>query len=103
MRAQRYLFWRLDLRHFDHGYAVTSRSAQGLTAERALSHSDTCVHLDLLSSRFGYVAVSRASHEATIITDDVSRLARQLETVVSKTAAFEINQSACVGQGLGMG
>ncbi len=49
-------------RHFDHGYAVTSHSSQGLTAERVLIHADTRVHPDLLNSRFGYVAVSCASH-----------------------------------------
>src|SRR5579863_9071691 len=42
-------------RHFDHGYAVTSHSAQGLTAERVLINADTGVHPDLLNSRFGYV------------------------------------------------
>ena len=89
-------------RHFDHGYAVTSHSAQGLTAERVLIHADTSVHPDLLSSRFGYVAVSRASHVATIFTDDVNRLAQHLGIEVTKTAAFEINQSVSIGQGLGM-
>ena len=91
-----------DHRHFDHGYAVTSHSAQGLTAERVLIHADTSVHPDLLSSRFGYVAISRASHEATIFTDDVTKLAQHLGTEVTKTAAFEINQSAHIGRELGM-
>jgi conjugative relaxase-like TrwC/TraI family protein len=90
-------------RHFDHGYAVTSHSSQGLTAERVLIHADTSVHPDLLSSRFGYVAVSRASHEATIFTDDAARLAQNLATEVSKTSALEINQSVSIGRGLGMG
>ena len=91
-----------DHRHFDHGYAVTSHSAQGLTAESVLIHADTSVHPDLLSSRFGYVAVSRASHEATIFTDDVTRLAQQLGTEVSKTSALEINKPLSIGQELGM-
>ncbi|MGB6130386.1 MAG: MobF family relaxase [Acidobacteriaceae bacterium] len=90
-------------RHFDHGYAVTSHSAQGLTAERVLIQADTSVHPDLLNSRFGYVAVSRASHEATIFTDDVSRLAQQVGTEVTKTAALEFNQTVRVEHGLGMG
>ena len=92
-------------RHFDHGYAVTSHSAQGLTAERVLIHADTSVHPDLLSSRFGYVAVSRASHEATIFTDDVSRLAQQLGTEVSKSCALELvqNLSPAREQSIGMG
>src|SRR5206468_4208040 len=78
-------------RHFDHGYAVTSHSAQGLTAERVLVNADTGVHPDLLNSRFGYVSISRASHEATIFTDDVSKLSPQLSADVSKTSALEIN------------
>jgi conjugative relaxase-like TrwC/TraI family protein len=77
-------------RHFDHGYAVTSHSAQGLTAERVLINADTGVHPDLLNSRFGYVAVSRASHEATLFTNDASRLRQQLETEVTKSAALEM-------------
>ena len=43
-------------RHFDHGYAVTSHSAQGLTAERVLIHADSNIHADLLNARFGYVS-----------------------------------------------
>jgi conjugative relaxase-like TrwC/TraI family protein len=31
-------------RHFDHGYAVTSHSAQNLTAERVIVNADTSVH-----------------------------------------------------------
>jgi len=89
-------------RHFDHGYAVTSHSAQGLTSERVLIHADTSVHPDLLNSRFGYVAVSRASHEATIFTDNAAKLGQQLGTEVTKTAALETNQSVFIGQGLGM-
>jgi ATP-dependent exoDNAse (exonuclease V) alpha subunit len=95
-------FDAVEHRHFDHGYAVTSHSAQGLTAERVLIHADTSVHPELLSSRFGYVAVSRASHEATIFTDDVTRLAQQLGMEVSKTAALEINQTVSIGHGIGL-
>jgi conjugative relaxase-like TrwC/TraI family protein len=90
-------------RHFDHGYAVTSHSAQGLTAERVLVHADTNVHPDLLSSRFGYVAVSRASHEATVFTDDFTRLTQQLGIEVTKTAALEVTAPVSMGQALGLG
>ncbi|MFP5229531.1 MAG: MobF family relaxase [Acidobacteriota bacterium] len=92
-------------RHFDHGYAVTSHSAQGLTAERVLINADTGVHPDLLNSRFGYVAVSRASHEATVFTDDVIRLAQQLGIEVSKSSALEATQdlSAARDQVIGIG
>ena len=73
-------------RHFDHGYAVTSHSAQGLTAERVLIHADAGVHPDPLNSRFGYVSISRASYEPTISTNNVSWLDRQFQTEVKKSA-----------------
>jgi conjugative relaxase-like TrwC/TraI family protein len=89
-------------RHFDHGYAVTSHSAQGLTAERVLINADTGVHPDLLNSRFGYVSVSRASHEATVFTNDASRLGRQLSTEISKSSALEFAEEPAVRQEIGM-
>jgi ATP-dependent exoDNAse (exonuclease V) alpha subunit len=80
-------------RHFDHGYAVTSHSSQGLTAERVLVNADTGVHPDLLNSRFGYVSVSRASHEATVFTNDAAKLGQQLGSEITKTSALEIAQN----------
>jgi conjugative relaxase-like TrwC/TraI family protein len=96
-------FSATEHRHFDHGYAVTSHSAQGLTAERVLVHADTRVHPDLLNSRFAYVSISRASHQATLFADDMAKLGSQLGTDVSKTSALEVNQSQSVGLGIGMG
>jgi ATP-dependent exoDNAse (exonuclease V) alpha subunit len=77
-------------RHFDHGYAVTSHSSQGLTAERVLVNADTNVHPDLLNSRFGYVSISRASQEATLFTNDMAKLGPQLSADVCKTSALEV-------------
>jgi ATP-dependent exoDNAse (exonuclease V) alpha subunit len=90
-------------RHIDHGYAVTSHSAQGLTAERVLINADTGVHPELLNSRFGYVSISRASHEATLFTDNLDKLIPQITADVSKTSALEMNQSASIAQGIAMG
>jgi hypothetical protein len=90
-------------RHLDHGYAVTSHSSQGLTAERVLVHGDTSVHPDLLNSRFAYVSISRASHQATLFTDDMAKLRPQLGADVSKTCALEINQTLSLAQGIGLG
>ena len=90
-------------RHFDHGYAVTSHSAQGLTAERVLINADTGVHPDLLNSRFGYVAVSRASHSVTIFTDQAHRFDQRLATDVTKSSALEITQSSSVTRDQSMG
>jgi ATP-dependent exoDNAse (exonuclease V) alpha subunit len=47
--------------HLDYGYAVTSHSSQGQTADRVLIHVDSeQAHSQLLNSRFAYVSVSRA-------------------------------------------
>lgn len=54
-----------QMRHLDHGYAVTSHSAQGLTADRVLVHVDTGIHPQLVSDPFAYVSISRASQDAT--------------------------------------
>jgi ATP-dependent exoDNAse (exonuclease V) alpha subunit len=92
-----------DHRHFDHGYAVTSHSSQGLTTDRVLVHADTNVHPDLLNSRFGYVSISRASHEATLFTDDMTKLSPQLSADVSKTSALEVaHQAPSIAQGIEM-
>jgi hypothetical protein len=50
-----------------------------------------------------YVSISRASHEVTLFTDDVAKLEPQLGSEVSKAPALEINQSASIAQGIGMG
>lgn len=78
-----------DMRHLDHGYAVTSHSSQGLTSERVLVNMDTEVHPELMSSRFAYVSVSRASHDVQIYTNDAANLAESLSRDVSKTSAID--------------
>jgi ATP-dependent exoDNAse (exonuclease V) alpha subunit len=80
------------MRHFDHGYAVTSHSAQGLTSERVLVNMDTAVHPELINNRFAYVSVSRASHDAQIFTNDLTKLAESLSRDVSKASALEIHK-----------
>ncbi len=91
-----------DHRHFDHGYAVTSHSSQGLTAERVLVHADTGVHPDLLNSRFAYVSISRASHDVTLFTDDMAKLGPQLAADISKSSALDISPDHSVGEGIGI-
>jgi len=88
----------LENRHFDHGYAVTSHSAQGLTADRVLINVDANAHPDLINSRFAYVAVSRAQHTAQIYTNDSGSLEARLGNDVSKSAA--VTPSATLEQGI---
>jgi hypothetical protein len=61
------------------------------------------LHPDLLNSRFGYVSISRASHEAPLFTNDMTKLSPQLNADVSKTSALEINQPPSVSLEIGMG
>lgn len=78
------------MRHFDHGYAVTSHSSQGLTAERVVVNIDTEVYTELINSRFAYVAISRASNHAEIYTSDIASLASKLSHTASKSSAITL-------------
>jgi conjugative relaxase-like TrwC/TraI family protein len=74
--------------HLDHGYAVTSHSSQGQTAERVLIHVDTeLAAKDLLNSRMAYVAVSRGAEDAQVYTNDRTKLPEALGHDVSHESA----------------
>ena len=66
--------------HIDHGYAVTSHSSQGQTAERCAEiHADTELGAkDLLNQRTAYVSVSRGQWDAQIFTNDRDKLVQAL-------------------------
>ena len=89
-----------EMRHFDHGYAVTSHSSQGLTSERVLVNVDTGGHPELINGRFAYVSVSRASQEAHIFTNDLTNLAESLSRDVSKTSAIDFAKTETAVLGL---
>jgi len=82
-----------QMHHFDHGYAVTSHSSQGLTSERVLVNMDTNVHPKLINTRFAYVSVSRASHDTQIFTNDASALPESLSRDVGKASALSIGKA----------
>jgi ATP-dependent exoDNAse (exonuclease V) alpha subunit len=74
--------------HLDHGYAVTSHSSQGQTAERVLINVDTELGArDLLNNRMAYVSVSRGAHDAQIFTNDREKLPAALGHDVSHESA----------------
>ena len=87
-------------RHFDHGYAVTIHNARGLTAERVLVNAETGVHPNLLNSRFGYVSILCASHEATVFTDNMAKLKPQLVTDISKTTALDVSRRSNIAHSI---
>ena len=80
--------------HLDYGYAVTSHSSQGLTADRVLAHIDTeAAHENLINARLGYVSVSRARDDAQIYTNDAASLREALSREVSKPAALDAQKN----------
>jgi len=85
--------------HLDHGYAVTSHSSQGQTADRVLIHVDTELGpKDLLNSRMAYVAVSRGQYDAQIFTSNREKLPAALGHDVSHQSAHmpEMKQQQAV-------
>jgi ATP-dependent exoDNAse (exonuclease V) alpha subunit len=76
--------------HLDHGYAVTSHSSQGQTADRVLIHVDTKLGAkDLLNSRMAYVSVSRGAEDAQIYTNNAAMLGNALSRDVSHSPAIQ--------------
>jgi ATP-dependent exoDNAse (exonuclease V) alpha subunit len=76
-------------RHIDHGYAVTSYSAQCATFPRVLINADTKESALLLNQRTGYVGISRAELDARIYTDSLQKLGEALDRRVDKEMALE--------------
>ena len=80
--------------HLDHGYAVTSHSSQGQTAERVLIHVDTeLAAKDLLNRRMAYVSVSRGQWDAQIFTNNREKLSQALGHDVSHQSAHKPEQA----------
>jgi ATP-dependent exoDNAse (exonuclease V) alpha subunit len=85
--------------HLDHGYAMTSHSSQGQTADRILIHIDTELGAkDLLNSRMAYVAVSRGRYGAQIFTNNAATLGQALSRDVSHRSAHgpEVKQEQAI-------
>jgi ATP-dependent exoDNAse (exonuclease V) alpha subunit len=81
--------------HLDYGYAVTSHSSQGQTANRVLIDVDTAtLGPQLVNRRLAYVAVSRGRYDAQIYTNDASQLPEALSRDISHRSAIEPERSA---------
>ena len=76
--------------HLDYGYAVTSHSSQGQTADRVLIHVDSSqAHGELLNSRMAYVSVSRAQFDVKMYTNDAKTLGQELSRNLTKVTALQ--------------
>jgi ATP-dependent exoDNAse (exonuclease V) alpha subunit len=88
--GRRVAFNLKDYPHLDYGYAVTSHSSQGHTADRVLVDVDTAtLGAQLVNRRLAYVAVSRGRYDAQIYTNDVSELPKALSRDISHRSAIE--------------
>jgi conjugative relaxase-like TrwC/TraI family protein len=94
-----------DNPHLDYGYAVTSHSSQGQTADRVLIHVDTEQAGErLVNRRLAYVAVSRGRYDAQIYTNDKINLSETLSRDVSHQSATELTRAEgpAVAQQIGL-
>jgi len=78
-----------SFRQIDHGYALTSHSAQGQTVDRVLIHADVSHSEMLVNQRMGYVALSRARDEATIYTNSAKELDQAIDRQIDKRTALD--------------
>lgn len=74
--------------YVEHGYCQTVHAAQGKTCERILIEAPANNAMGNEASY--YVAISRATHEATLYTDDAQRLPEVLSREDVKSAALEV-------------
>jgi conjugative relaxase-like TrwC/TraI family protein len=61
----------------DYAYAQTAHQAQGSTCTRVFVHAESD-RVNLMTQQSLYVALSRATHEATVYTDDQIKLGEQV-------------------------
>lgn len=80
--------------HLQHGYCQTVHAAQGQTCERILMDIPASSATSNESSY--YVAISRATREVTLYTDDRYRLPQALSREDVKTAALELPEVSLV-------
>ena len=79
-----------QLKHVDHGHALTSHAAQGATFDRVIVNVDSMRSAQLVNRRQFYVSISRARHDARIYTDDAEALRRAVSREPKKEIALDV-------------
>ena len=83
-----------QLRHLDHAWAATVHGFQGRTVDHVIAAMEA-KHPHLTTLKSFYVEISRARHDAELVTDDVKALREQLEAVTGeRIAALEAVEPA---------
>ena len=81
----------------DYAYAQTAHQAQGSTCTRVLVHAESD-RVNLMNQQSLYVALSRATHEAIVYTDDRVALAAQVaRTSGQKETALDASLDRAIG------
>ena len=75
-----------QLRHLDRAWAATIHAFQGRTVDRIIAAMPSG-NANLVNQKSLYVAISRASDRADLVTDDPKRLADQLERATGERVA----------------
>gem|GEM_PF-341488 len=76
----------VDLRQYkkiDHGYAMTTHKAQGITVDRVIVNMDS-KQAQLNSRNAYYVDISRARHDVKIYVDDKAKIQEQVKNFAQK-------------------
>lgn len=74
--------------HWDHAYSSTTWSAQGRTAENVIVHVDSTRERLITGEQAWYVAISRARHELTIVTDSKESLKELVQNSREQSSAI---------------
>ena len=83
-----------QLRHLDHAWAATVHGFQGRTVDRVIAAMESR-HPHLTTLKSFYVEISRARHDAELVTDDATALRERLEAVTGeRIAALEAVEPA---------
>jgi len=80
----------------DHGYALTSHKAQGISVDRALINLDSS-QKQLNNRNMFYVDISRARQEVKVFMDDKEKIAGQIRDFVTKVSSEEFLISRAMG------
>lgn len=90
--------------HLRHAWVQTAHAAQGQTSERVLIHADSR-STNLVDQKLIYVALSRATGEAVVVTDDRERLVHALQERAGErqTALREFDASSVKSKGMESG
>ena len=83
-----------QLRHLDHAWAATVHGFQGRTVDHVIAVAEAR-HPHLTTLKSFYVEISRARHDAELVTDDAKALRETLEAVTGeRIAALEAVEPA---------